>query len=50
VTSSLGEFHRYETQSVGASPEELLMQAGYSIRYINEALLSRVLEEVRPTL
>lgn len=35
-----------ETQAVADSPEELLVQDGYSTRYINEVLLSRVLEEV----
>jgi hypothetical protein len=35
-------------KTVGVSPEELLIQDGYSSRYINEALLSRILEEVGP--
>lgn len=35
-----------EIQTVAGSPEELLVQDGYSTRYINEVLFSRVLEEV----
>lgn len=35
-----------EKQSVADSPEEMLVQDGCSTRYINEVLLSRVLEEV----
>lgn len=35
-----------EIQTVTGSPEELLVQDGYSTRYINEVLFSRVLEEV----
>lgn len=46
VTSSLGEVRRNETQTVGASPEELLLQDGHSVRSINEVLISRVSEEV----
>lgn len=36
-----------EIQTVAGSPEELLVQDGYSTRYINEVLFSRVLEEER---
>ena len=35
-----------ETQKAGWLPDELLVQDGSSSHYINEALLSRVLEEV----
>jgi hypothetical protein len=38
-----------EALTVGASPDELLVQDGFSSRYINEVLLSRVLEEASPT-
>lgn len=49
--SALGPSHgseagTSESQNAGWPPDELLVQDGYSSRYINEALLSRVLEEV----
>jgi hypothetical protein len=39
ITSSLGEVDMNEPQTAGVSPEELLLQDGYSSRYVNEALL-----------
>jgi hypothetical protein len=40
-----------DLQTKGDSPkEELLVQDGYSSRYVNEVLLSRILEEVRLNL
>jgi hypothetical protein len=49
--SALGPSHgseagTSESRNAGWPPDELLVQDGYSSRYINEALLSRVLEEV----
>jgi len=49
LTPPTGEVNMSETLTVGAPPDELLVQDGFSSRYINEALLSRVLEEVGPT-
>lgn len=48
VKSPSAEADVSETQSVADSPEEMLVRDGYSTRYINEVLLSRVLEEVSP--
>ena len=50
LTPPLGDGGINETQTVGVSSEELLVQDGYSSRYINEVLLSRILEEVGSTL
>jgi hypothetical protein len=50
LAPSINEASMSDTQTVGVSPEELLVQDGYSSRYINEVLLSRVLEEVSSTL
>ena len=46
LDSPSGETNAIDTQTLVNSSEELLVQGGYSTRYINEVLLSRVLEEV----
>ena len=47
ITSAHGaEVGVSESPMAVGSPNELIVQDGYSSRYINEALLSRVLEEV----
>ena len=50
VKSPASEADTNKTQTVGDNSEELLVQDGYSTRYINDVLLSRVLEEVSSPL
>lgn len=50
IKSPSSEADTSKAQMVGDSPDELLVQDGYSTRYINEVLLSRVLDEVSSSL